>query len=137
MRLLRLILTAIAFVLPTPALSQSVGPANIIGKWQNVKQASGFWVIRPDSSMSNQHDMEYKMSRRWRLRGDTLYMTNPALGPSDKQWWTRGAIKRLTSQELEVVWMFQVHDSTTSIYKRVGPPTPRPDSVPLPTLSLP
>jgi hypothetical protein len=93
----------------------------IAGTWSLVKgdvRAEGprTVVIRPDSSAS-----WGKETVRWRLRGDQIMI---ALGGEWEIYRLEVSRDRMTLSE---------GDLTEPItLKRVGPPTPRPDSIPIP-----
>lgn len=102
---------------PRPAVAQSKPPRRITGTWRaQTPEGPREVVVRPDSSASYGEE-----TVRWRLAGDSLYL---AFGDE----WVgyviamRGTQLTLSGGDLEEPMKL----------KRVGPPTPRPDSIPVP-----
>jgi hypothetical protein len=116
---LSLIVAAIASA--GPALAQSSDPA-IVGTWkaelsdQDRKDAPREIVVRPDSSASWAREHV-----RWRLKPDSIMI---ALGGE----WVTYRLK-VTRTKLTLSGGDLAKPITLT---RIGPPTPRPDSVPVP-----
>lgn len=105
------------FALLGTVLEAQSKPPNIVGTWRvNTPDGPREVIIRPDSSASFGAE-----TVRWRLGGDSVFL---AFGDE----WVSYAI-RLKSNEL-TVWGGDLEEPMT--LKRIGPPTPRPDSVLLP-----
>ena len=116
---LGVILTAVLVALPMSAQAQ--GPA-ILGTWKfdlkqgDKKTGPRTVIVRPDSSASYGAE-----TVRWRLMGDSLAL---ALGGEWVNYRLKVKGKRLT---------LSGGDLTEPVtFDLVGPPTPRPDTVPIP-----
>jgi hypothetical protein len=100
-----------------PALAQGRPPRSITGTWRaQTPEGPREVVVRPDSSASYGEE-----TVRWRLVGDSLYL---AFGD---EWVgyvvsARGGQLTVSGGDLEEPMQL----------KRVGPPTVRPDSIPVP-----
>jgi len=109
-------------VLPVGARAQTAGPASLIGTWKfDLKQdpkkdGPRTVIVRADSSASYG-----TQTVRWRLVGDSLAL---ALGGEWVNYKYRFKGKRL------VLSGGDLNEPVT--FDRLGPPTPRPDSVPVP-----
>ena len=119
---LRLWLIAIAMLLPAGIRAQTGSSNSLIGTWKfDLKQdpkkdGPRTVVVRPDSSASYG-----TQTVRWRLVGDSLSL---ALGGEWVNYRYKFKGKRL---------VLSGGDLTESVtFERLGPPTPRPDSVPVP-----
>jgi hypothetical protein len=101
----------------TAALAQGRPPRGITGTWRaQTAEGPREVVVRPDSSASYGEE-----TVRWRLLGDSLYL---AFGD---EWVgylisARGSQLTVSGGDLEEPMQL----------KRVGPPTPRPDTIPVP-----
>lgn len=110
------LLVAQLALLGTVLEAQSKSP-NIVGTWRvNTPDGPREVIIRPDSSASFGEE-----TIRWRLSGDSIFL---AFGDE----WVSYAI-RLKGNEL-TVWGGDLDEPMT--LKKIGPPAPRPDGVPLP-----
>src|SRR5689334_21656163 len=113
------ILTLAMLALPGVAAAQ--GPA-ILGTWQfdlkqrPKKQGPRIVVVRGDSSASYGDE-----TVRWRLLGDSLAL---ALGGEWVNYRLKLKGKRLTLSGGDL------NEPVT--FRKIGPPTPRPDSIPVP-----
>lgn len=115
-------IAVIGMVLPVGARAQTAGPASLIGTWKfDLKQdpkkdGPRTVIVRADSSASYG-----TQTVRWRLVGDSLAL---ALGGEWVNYKYRFKGKRL------VLSGGDLNEPVT--FDRLGPPTPRPDSVPVP-----
>lgn len=102
---------------PSPSPAQLPRSPNITGTWRaETPDGPREVVVRPDSSASYGEE-----TVRWRVVGDSLYL---AFGD---EWvayriTVRGSTLTVSGGDLEEPMRL----------KRIGPPSPRPDSVPLP-----
>ncbi len=112
----------IGTVLPARTRAQTVAPASLIGTWKfDLKQdpkkdGPRTVIVRPDSSASYG-----TQTVRWRLVGDSLAL---ALGGEWVNYKYKFKGKRL------VLSGGDLNEPVT--FDPLGPPTPRPDSVPVP-----
>lgn len=116
-----LLLSAVAAV---PAYAQSTHGEDLIGTWKfdlkqgDKKTGPRTVVVRPDSSASYG-----KETVRWRLKPDSLLL---ALGG---EWVSYRLKLKDKGKQMEL----SGGDLTETItFDKIGPPTARPDSVPLP-----
>jgi len=112
---------AMALMVTLPGRAHAQAPA-ILGTWKfdlkqgNKKQGPRTVIVRPDSSASYGAE-----TVRWRIVGDSLAL---ALGGEWVNYRLKLKGKRLT---------LSGGDLTEPVtFDLVGPPTPRPDSVPIP-----
>ncbi len=110
-------LLAALILAPRPNWAQSKPPRGITGTWRaQTPEGPREVVVRPDSSASYGEE-----TVRWRLVGDSLYL---AFGDE----WVgyvismKGTQLTVSGGDLEEPMKL----------KRIGPPTPRPDSIPVP-----
>jgi hypothetical protein len=115
-------IVAVGIVVPARAQAQTSTPASLVGTWKfDLKQdpkkdGPRTVVVRPDSSASYG-----TQTVRWRLVGDSLAL---ALGGEWVNYKYKFKGKRL---------VLSGGDLTEPVsFDRLGPPTPRPDSVPVP-----
>lgn len=113
--------TLLATLLAAPGAAVAQQPA-ILGTWEfdldqgDEKEGPRMVIVRPDSSASYGSE-----TVRWRVLGDSLAL---ALGGEWVNYRLRVRGKRLT---------LSGGDLTEPVtFERVGPPSPRPDSVPVP-----
>lgn len=114
-------IVAAVLVVAVPEVAQAQAPA-IFGTWQfdlkqgDRKQGPRTVIVRPDSSASYGAE-----TVRWRIVGDSLAL---ALGGEWVNYRLKVKDRRLTLSGGDLT------DPVT--FQLVGPPTPRPDSVPIP-----
>lgn len=117
-----LALALLAAAIPGPARAQSAAQPAILGTWQadlkdqNRKDAPRTVIVRADSSASYGTE-----TVRWRLKADSIML---ALGGEWVTYRLQVKGKRLTLSGGDLAKPVSL--------SLVGPPTPRPDSIPVP-----
>ncbi len=122
MRLVFAIVMVMAAIKPAQVVAQTSGKVSLIGTWKfdlkqgPKKEGPRIVIVREDSSASYG-----TQTVRWRLVGDSLAL---ALGGEWVDYKLKVKGKRLT---------LSGGDLTEPVtFNLVGPPTPRPDTVPVP-----
>jgi hypothetical protein len=112
----------LASLVAAPARAQSASGEELVGTWKfdlkqgDKKMGPRTVVVRPDSSASYG-----KETVRWRIKPDSLLL---ALGGE----WVSYRLKLKGKQ-----MVLSGGDLTEAVsFDKIGPPTPRPDSVPVP-----
>ena len=121
LRRLMLIVALIAVAVPMSSEAQSDG-ASLLGTWEAKADAEVHEIIiRADSSASYGTE-----TVRWRVKADTLMI---ALGEEWVCYTLRVRGDKMTLSEGDL--------QEPITLKRVGPPSPRPDSIPVPADPMP